>query len=373
MYRILTRLAIPAIVLSLCACSGGGGGSVPSAAPNVNNAGPSAGLASLTPSLQKEYSTPFGVLTTLAAAPDGKIWFGENGRLGLLNPVGGAVTQYNALAPGESSSEIINAIAAGADNSIWYTLQSSTSCSSGSVGNLNNLPESGGTPTVYTVTGSSCYLPNYIAVGSDGNIWVSAAGAITGAILKFVPGTTSGQVATYPVPFQPGPITLASDGSLWFIAKPNFPGWPSGQLARIDTSGNLSIIADVPGAGFKSIASASGSVWVTDETRNMIVQFTTLGEASTYPVPTSNAFSASTFGGQIVTTNGYVYVVQPGDNVPYVTGEVLRVNTRTGTLAAYVSQGCGGPNPNQLALDHAGNLWISDGSTTDIWEYDFPQ
>ena len=381
MRTLIIKLTVLTIALTLSACSGGGGGSSLSggnssvpipAAPGVNgsNGGSNPGTQSLAALLLREYATPFSTFS-VGATPDGRVWLDNSQQLALLNPSGG-IPVYGALAPGESSTNHVTAMATGTDGSLWYALPAASSCSGGNFGYVNNLPEAGGTPTMYTISGPGCYSIRALTVGPDGNVWASASGASgTGAILKFAPGHTSGQVSTYTLSFNPGPITSGPDGALWFIGTSGSFG--AGILARIDTSGNVSTIANQSGriSNLTSLASGGGYVWATDQSRNYIARFTTSGSETDYAVPIPKAVNQL---GQLAVTGGFVYFTQPYNGIGQsTTGKIGQLSITTGAILEYDAAGCNNLNPQSIGIDPTGNVWVSDSFGIDVQEFAFQQ
>lgn len=368
MRNVATRISILALLLALSACSSGGHAVPPTAAPAGNPGGSTRTSTYLAPATQKQYTIPFEAID-IGAAPDGKIWWGLGLTAALLNPADGSVAEYNALAPTEPSSEDMSYFAVGKDGSLWYTLPPAPNCS-GNYSFLNNLSESGGTPVVYSSPSTTCYYLHFVAIGSDGNVWVSGNDQSgNGAIFKFVPGNTSGPAATYPVPFTPGPITLGPDGALWFVALGQ--NGAEGFLGRIDTAGNFTQMANVPNAKFLNIASGGGYLWVNGSINGgyVISRFTTGGVRTDYAL----THPLDEFGSGIAANTGFVYFAEPATNVPLTGGVVGQLNIVTGAILEYSPVGCLTFNPFGMTIDPSGHVWVSDVSTNALWELTFPQ
>ncbi|HEY1726947.1 MAG TPA: hypothetical protein VGG22_01045 [Candidatus Baltobacteraceae bacterium] len=372
MQKVATRLPLVVLLLALAACSSGGHTTL--AVPDAGNAAPvggngsgsTASTANLTPLTQKEYSFPF-TFAQLGAAPDGKIWgTAGGGTAALLNPAVG-VSQYNAIAPTQPSNSWVYSFTVGKDGSLWYTL--AADCNSYS-GFLNSLSESGGLPVTYLAAGTHCYYLHFVAIGSDGNVWVTGndeSNNGNGVILKFVPGIIGAPAAVYPVPFTPGPITAGPDGALWFIDF--YLGVvTSGHLDRIDTGGNVTQIADVSNEGFFNIVSGGGYLWVDGKIPSgyAIARFSTSGAETDYPV--KGALLGTGWG--IAATDSYVYF--PQANTGNANGAIGQLNMKTGVIANYTPAGCSSFNPFGITIDPSGNVWASDASIPVVWEMTFP-
>src|SRR5439155_1364020 len=168
----------------------------------------------------------------LTLGPDGNIWVAESDAnlLASVTP-SGVVTAYDAPNP--------YGITAGPDGNVWFTE---------SLGDKVGRITPSGTITEFTVPNAAGKPhPRGIAAGVDGRIWIAEDDGR--AVYSL---TTSGTFsAAYPIasasctPFQ---MTVAADGSVWFIE--NIPG----NVAKVETG---------PGAPTATAAPGKGSATVT--------------------------------------------------------------------------------------------------------------
>jgi virginiamycin B lyase len=139
--------------------------------------------------------------TAITVGNDGALWFTEasGDKIGRIPVTGPPMTEF----PVGSSHVIPRGIANDASGNIWFT-----ECSGGRFG---WLPTSGSPVTTSSIAGS---WPLGITLGPDGAMWIAE-----GAANLIASVTTSGVIATYPVPTassQPAFIITGPDGALWF-------------------------------------------------------------------------------------------------------------------------------------------------------------
>jgi hypothetical protein len=192
---------------------------------------------------------------SIAAGPDGNVWFTEfnsPGRVGRITPAG-AVTEFTGgVTPGFSANGFPVGIAAGPDGALWFTERTNP----GRVGRIT--PAGAVTEFAGGVTPgfSANRLPDGIAAGPDGNLWFTEradpgrVGRITpaGAVTEFTGGVTPGFSANG-VPFG---IAAGPDGALWFTELTN-----PGRVGRI-TAGPGAVTGAASGIGPGSATLAGG-------------------------------------------------------------------------------------------------------------------
>ncbi len=216
-------------------------------------------------------STP-AMPTSIAAGPDGALWFtGVPGELGRISTAG-VVTEFAVpeIPPPAGSSPgtagtlaTLTAITAGPDGALWFT---------GVPGEVGRITTAGVVTELAVSEGASSTPATLtsITAGPDGALWFTGAPGEVGRI------TTVGAVTQFAVPEIPPPagsypgtvstpatltaITAGPDGALWFTGVP-------GKLGRVTTAGAVSEFA-VPGdfdhvAGLTS--GPNGNVWFTEQ------------------------------------------------------------------------------------------------------------
>ncbi len=223
-----------------------------------------------TPDGITEYPLPVGVSSTsgpsvIETGPDDALWFGafaDTGYVGRITTTG-QVTTY----PVPDGATPI-AIAFGPNNTLWYIAEQG-GFGPTELGSLNLSQATAGTSNGFTPTysGLSTQLKG-LALGPDGNIWVSDAGNNT---IDMV--TAQGAVTPYPIPTSganPDGITAGPKGALWFSEASN------GSIGEITTSGQITEYALPSGFGAPTyIASEpNGTLWFTEAFVNAIGSFT---------------------------------------------------------------------------------------------------
>jgi streptogramin lyase len=232
--------------------------------------------------------TAKGHVASIAAGPDGNMWFteSEGARVGRITPTG-AVTEFSE---GITKGSGPQAIAAGPDGNLWFTellasrvaqitpggvvTEFATGITPGSKpfgitagpdGNLWFAERAGsrigriaptGHVTEFAVKAAS--EPQGIAQGPDGNLWFTEfsgnrIGRITpsGVVTEFSAGMTAG---AHPIGISAGP-----DGNLWFMG---FKG-SVGELGKVTTSGVISESA-YPYETNAVAPGADGNLWTAE-------------------------------------------------------------------------------------------------------------
>jgi virginiamycin B lyase len=216
------------------------------------------------------------------AGPDKALWFtefaGQNiGRIPMTATSAGQISEHHVPQPNPSwytgNGANPNWIARGSDNNLWFTDNGG-----GAIGRITPS----GTVTAYNTFEQPSYGGS-IAPGPNDTLWFTEGGTPTNSGSITAAGTPS--VTEYTEPHGAQFITAGSDGALWFIENGN-------KIARMDTSGNLTDEYPVPtgGAGLKQIVGGpAGTLWFTEANANQIACITTAGAISEYPVPTPDA------------------------------------------------------------------------------------
>jgi virginiamycin B lyase len=234
-----------------------------------------------------------GYPTSIAAGPDGNLWFTEfdtagPSHIGRITPTG-TISEF-AL----PLSSLPEDITTGPDGALWFTEHwvqdpqiSRPITHIGRITPAGALSEYALPPSTYA--GS-------IALGPDGNLWftdLSVDGptgtigriTVTGTVTLFAPPTTT----TWPQDLTTGP-----DGNLWFTDASLVRGQP-GKIGRITPAGS-SVEFSLPGSadpltGEALTGIAAGpdnAVWFVGSQDSLIGRVTAGGSISVFPLPTSN-------------------------------------------------------------------------------------
>jgi len=180
-------------------------------------------IGKITPArLVTDYAGPELYLGSIAAGPDGNVWFTQGSGpaqqegIGKITPAG-VVTEYPLGGFSGRAIEIIT----GPDGNLWFTQN---------LANRIGKITPAGVITTYSV-GKPCLEPLGIAAGPDRNLWFVCHAAYhrIGRI------TTRGKVTYYNVSGEPGAVFAGPDRYLWFTeGSPN-------RLVRFSTHSAPSI------------------------------------------------------------------------------------------------------------------------------------
>jgi virginiamycin B lyase len=208
-----------------------------------------------------------GYLSSIAAGPDGALWFTEDraGKIGRIT-ASGAITEYALSTPGSPSS-----IVTGPDGALWFTE------SSNRIGRITTA----GQITEFSI--GAGFAPYGITTGPDGALWFTRPdGARIGSI------TTGGVVSEFIVPTaggRPLGIAVGSDGALWFTES------NAGRIGRITTTGVIDEFSiPTPRSSPGGItAGPDGALWFTEGAASKIGRITTAGVITEFNVATPGA------------------------------------------------------------------------------------
>jgi virginiamycin B lyase len=159
---------------------------------------------------------------TLAAGPDGNVWFtcfressGADSRaiVGRITPQGG-VSEFSAGIPAGVG---VGDIVAGADGNLWFTLSAGASAPlrRGHLSAIGRVTPAG-VVTLFRTGLRKQSAPGEIIAGPDGNLWF-VDGASPPEIGRITP---QGAITEFPTELKPplglGGLAAGPDGNLWF-------------------------------------------------------------------------------------------------------------------------------------------------------------
>jgi streptogramin lyase len=282
--------------------------------------------------------------TTLAIAPDGRIWFTESGgnRIGRMNPDGSDLVEFGLPHP-DSSPRII---ARGADGNMWFSEHT---------GNRMGRITADGRISEFAIP-TPASQPRAIALGADGNIWFGMFAA--GKIGRITP---AGVITEFALPTpDSGPRALAAgpDGNIWFSE------YRANKIGRITRAGRVTEF-ELPRANSGPgdiTAGADGAMWFVElsggmdglkTNGNRVGRITTQGSISEYPMPEAGPSPIN-------------IAVGPDRNVWYTRGDKLgrtgpdgaitEFPAGAGALAVGLSAGSDREPPTRLT----DRLWFTD-------------
>ena len=283
-------------------------------------------------------SSPFGITT----APDGNIWFTEEGtsRIGSMNPTTHAISEY----PIPTSRSAPIGIAAG-PGGIWFTEQAANQ-----IGVLNlstDLISEFPIPTA----GSS---PAGITAGPDGNIWFTEQAANQIGMLSLSTGVIT-QIAIPTANTAPAAITAGPDGNLWFTQN-------NGNLIGMinPATGAISEYATpTGGSGPCGITVGPGNnIWFTESNANCIGELNLQTKAvSQFVIPTPGS-------------NPRAIAAGPDGNLWFIEANTNAIGSFDPTTEAFsqIPIPVAGAMPGWLTAGPGGSLWFTETNGQQIGE-----
>ena len=277
---------------------------------------------------------------SIAAGPDGNLWFtegGDNSAIGRITPAG-VITEFTAGIPALAN---VLGIAAGPDGNLWFTQYGRRFIGritpDGVVTNFVNFPPGNDAP----------YL---ITAGPDGNLWFTADG--TGRIGRI---TTDGVVTMFGTGITPGSrpfdITTGPDGNLWFTEA------NASKIGRITPSGVVTefSVGITPGSlPYRITTGPDGNLWFTEAGNAKIGRITLAGVVTEF---TAGPAFTSPFG----ISRG------PGGTLWYsdTSFHKLGCMSMTGEHTLFDIGWAQGQTPTDMVIGPDGNLWAA-GNTPDF-------
>jgi streptogramin lyase len=289
-------------------------------------------------------SVPVGIAT----GPDGNLWVvdGGLGSVHKMNPSGALIGEFQVDFPK-------GGIAVGPDGNLWLVASTGVDGDGHLFGDqILRLSPQGALARFPIGDGYAGLVA--IAVGPDGNMWFTEAGA--NKIGRISPAGAVQEFALPRVFSQPGAITAAPDGNLWFLE--DFYGLvgrmtPSGQLTgEFALRGAL----QTGGHGESSIVSGpDGNLWVTEYGGGQIARVTTAGSVTEFAVAPAPSGIATGPDGNL----WFIDTSHPYN--PYY--ESVGSITPDGLATLYPIWG----DPRGITLGPDGNLWLANpgGSSVD--------
>src|SRR5262249_42757761 len=194
--------------------------------------------------------TPGSLPSSIAAGPDGNVWFTEQNAIGRITTIG-AITEFAVSGPSN--------IVAGPDGNLWFTQPSA-------IGRITP----GGQITQFPLPNLGA-SPSDITANLDGNLWF-CAGTNIGRI------TPVGSLTIFPLPtfrdfVNPNPIFVVAqriaagaDGKLWFseFTLPFSRFNPIFGTMTLAGVANTQVISGCPTCGSKSYdltLGPDGNIW----------------------------------------------------------------------------------------------------------------
>jgi virginiamycin B lyase len=205
-------------------------------------------------------------LAGLVAAQDGNVWFTEATfigeatgpdptAVGRMSPTG-AITQYS-LPLGYSGT----AISRSSEGNLWFI--SSWLSMWGSSSGVERISLNGTRSTVVDTAGLAPCVGSAIALGPDGNGWLTCG---QGTVAKVTPAGGVTQFAIPTANSSPFDITAGPDGNLWFTE------YKGNKIGRITPQGVITEFSvPTPDSGPAAICvGPDGNIWFTEDKANQV-------------------------------------------------------------------------------------------------------
>ncbi len=215
------------------------------------------------------------------------------------------------------------------------------------------------TPTFYQFSiPVSTNRPQWIAAGSDGNMWFTENPG--GAVARITP---AGVVTEFTVPTanaQPQMIIGASDGNLWFTEFSTTPSPGTSKIARVTTAGAFTEYSTLfapppPDNPLGLVDRLDGNIWyVANGSSRVGFQGISSGVAGETSIPTANS---GPFGISTAPDNNIYYTESAVDKI----GRIANLFTTQSEISLTT-----GTVPEQIVRGPDGNLWFTENGTGNI-------
>ena len=284
-------------------------------------------------------STAGAMPEDLTVAPDGNLWFTDQG----TTPAIGKATTAGALTEfGAGQGYFPFAVAAGED-SLWFT-------SDGSDPGVGEIT-SAGQITMYPTGGGSA--PTHLVYGPDSSVWFTdpadhSLGSVTtsGLLTNYTAGLNSGS--------SPSQLAVGADGEVWFTDQGTTPA-----IGVINQSGQISeYTSGLVGDPGQIVLGPNGNLWFTEDSPGGFGEIT--------PSGTITSFSTGLAPG----AEPYAIISGPDGNLWFTDrGAVPAVGevTSSGVITEFTGLPAGSA-PASMAFGEDGNLWFTDSGAHSIGE-----
>lgn len=269
--------------------------------------------------------------TSVAAGPDGNIWFTEFGSssIGKMSTSGTVLGEFPVTTPGGGPFWVT----AGPDGNLWFT-----EFSAGKIGKVSTS----GTMLGEFTPPSANSGPDQIVAGPDGNLWFTEYS--TSTIAKITPAGVVTEVAILAAGAGPTGITAGPDGNLWFVEQ------NTDKIGKITTGGTVTEVATLAsGTTVTHITSGpDGNLWFAEYGTDMIGRITPAGVVTEFPIPTAGSAPGNITAG----SDGNLWFTQ--QNAPSI-GQITPAGVVTEFPTPSGASGYGG-----ITTGPDGNVWFAE-------------
>jgi streptogramin lyase len=215
------------------------------------------------------------------------------------------------------------------------------------------------TPTFYQFSiPVAANRPQWIAQGSDGNMWFTENPG--GKVARITP---AGVVTEFTVPTpnaQPQMIIGASDGNLWFTEFSTTPAPGTSKIAKVTTTGTFTEFSTLfapppPDNPLGLVDRGDGNIWYVGNGSSRVgYQAISLGVAGETSIPTANS---GPFGIATAPDNNLYYTESAVDKI----GRIANLFTAQSEISLTT-----GTVPESILRGPDGNLWFTENGTGKI-------
>jgi virginiamycin B lyase len=307
-----------------------------------------------------------GFLSSLHRGPDGSLWYANWGLSSTLGRFDPRSETFQSFPAGDGTFHIEDLTVA-PDNTVWYTKVPASGLYGTFPFALVHFDPATAASTSYDLNA----LPTGIAMGPDGNVWLtqtfSTQGDSGSSLARFDVATH--QVTTYPTPTpnsSPGGLVSGPKGTLWFTELTTAGLQP--RLGKLDTATGAIREFALPTAGWAIDGLApgpDGGVWLVQHNvedaavPSQLLRFDPAGERFT-------VVSGYVFGqlqGVAVGPDNAVYVTQARTADDFsVTGTVVRYDVAAQTFTEFALPSAH-TLPDLVLTDPDGTVWFSEYNT----------
>jgi virginiamycin B lyase len=231
-------------------------------------------------------STSLNSPTSITLGPDGDLWFPLNAASGAGAGTGDAIGR---MTPDGASSQVFTlptvdsgpwTVAAGPDGKIWFT-----EIAAGQIGHITT----DGTEAVELSLPTAGSRPNGIAAAPDGTMWFTEQAANKVGWVATTGGTAA-EIAIPTAASSPTGIVAGPDGTMWFAAEQ--AGNKIGHVATTAGAVPIEYAIPTPGASPQSITvGPDGNLWFAEFGGSKIGQITPAGVIHEWATPTPGSGS----------------------------------------------------------------------------------
>jgi streptogramin lyase len=215
------------------------------------------------------------------------------------------------------------------------------------------------TPTFYQFSiPVAANRPQWIAAGSDGNMWFTESPG--GAVARITP---AGVVTEFTIPTanaQPQMIIGASDGNLWFAEFSTTPPPGTSKIGRLTTAGTFAEFSTLfapppPDNPLGLVDRLDGNIWyVANGSSRVGFQGITSGVAGETSIPTA---SSGPFGIATAPDNNLYYTESATDKIGRI-ANLFAAQTEVSLTAGTV--------PESIVRGPDGNVWFTENGRNNI-------